>query len=72
MKFKLSVYGCDDHDLGEEVVIFEDEQVGTVTMAEIEVESVEKLVSIATDVGTVKLSSTNWGRYDGEVTIFCK
>jgi len=71
MKFKLSVVGCDDHGFGEEVILFEDEQVGAVTMCEIEVESVKKLTQIAATVGTIQLSETNWERYDGELTIIC-
>jgi hypothetical protein len=71
MKFQLSVVGC-DCDYGEKVTIFEDEQVGEISIREITVDSIAELTRILDEENTdaVQLSKSRWERYDGKITIF--
>lgn len=70
MKYQLSVIGC-DKEYGEERVILEDEQVGTLTMREIELDSLEDVHDLLDETDTVQFGNSRWNRYDGKVTIIC-
>lgn len=71
MKFQLTVIGCDDYDFGEERVILEDDQLGELTMEEIELDSFEDIFDVLEESDTIQFEESNWDRYDGEVTIVC-
>lgn len=71
MIFQLTVIGCDDHDFGEERIILEDDQLGKLTMREIEVDSLAEALDLLDEADTVQFNETNWDRYDGEMTIIC-
>lgn len=70
MKYQLTVIGC-DREYGEERVILEDEQVGNLTIREIELDSLADVHDLLEETDTVQFTPSRWDRYDGEVTIIC-
>lgn len=68
MKFKLSEIGCDE-EYGEETVLFEDEQIGEVTIREIELDSLADVFDLIDDDMEVRFTQSYWERYDGDVLI---
>jgi hypothetical protein len=71
MKFKVTQIGCDVM-LGEETVMLEDEQLGELTVQELELDSLEELTELlGGEVESVKLKETQWSRYDAELFLLC-
>jgi hypothetical protein len=70
MRAKVTSIGC-DKEYGERVVVVEDEQIGDVSIREMEVESLEQFAELAEEVDRIEVSKCNWNKYDFDLTFIC-
>ena len=60
--------GCEE-EYGERINVVEDDQIGALTIREIEFGSLNELVQLAEEVDTIEVESTSWDKYDANITI---
>lgn len=70
MIYRVLTFDCDE-EYGTEKTVVEDDQIGDVTVRELEVGSLEELHSLMTGVDAIELTDTSWDRYDGELHVLC-
>lgn len=71
MKVMVTTLGCDGKDYGERKVVVEDDQIGALTIREMEIESIDELLEIAEDVDKIEVESTTWDKYEADITFVC-
>lgn len=70
MRCQLTLIGC-EYDIGEERLILDDEQVGEITVREIEINSLADIDDLLDQADRVQFEQSNWEKYDAELTVIC-
>lgn len=70
MKVMVTTIGCEE-DYGERKVVVEDDQIGALTIREMEIESLDELLELAEDVDRIEVESTTWNKYAADITFIC-
>lgn len=70
MRVMVSTIGCDE-EYGERKVVVEDDQIGELAIREMEIESLDELAKLAEDVDRIEVESSNWEKYDADITFIC-
>lgn len=70
MKVMVSTIGC-DKEYGDRKIVVEDEQIGALTIRELEIVSLDELLELAEDVDRIEVESTTWEKYDADLTFIC-
>lgn len=70
MNVMVTTIGCDE-EYGERKVVVEDDQIGELTIRQMEIESLDELLELAEDVDRIEIESTTWAKYDADVTFIC-
>lgn len=71
MKARVQTIGGDEQ-YGEPRVIVDDDQIGELTIREMEFDSLDELVSLTRQVDTVEMKDSLWDKYDVELTLICQ